>query len=215
MSYLDEAVAKPRLRGVAHQFSFFVALGAGGVLVAMASTAGAAVAAAIYAVTLATMLGVSASYHRGHWRPAAAVRWRRADHAAIFVFIAGSYTPVCALGVGGAAGARLLVMVWLGATLGALRALLWVDAPRWVSAALYVGLGWLAVAYLPTVAAATGPAVLAPILAGGLLYTVGATVYALRWPDPSPRVFGYHEIFHALVVAAVICHFAAVVQLVR
>lgn len=195
-----DTLDRPRLRGVSHQFAFFVAIGAGAVLVATT----ASLAIAVYAITLAQMLGVSASYHRGSWRPAARRRWKRADHASIFVFIAGTYTPICST--------RLLVIVWIGAALGALRALLWVDAPRWLSALLYVGLGWLVIGELPAVAAA-GTGVLVLLAAGGLLYTLGAIVYALRWPDPSPRVFGYHEVFHAFVIGAVLCHFAAVVLL--
>jgi len=206
---------RPRLRGVSHQFAFFVALGAALVLIATATSVRVAAALAVYAGSLLAMFGVSASYHRGPWTARIRERWRRADHATIFVFIAGTYTPLCVLGVGSDAGARMLALAWLGAALGVLRGTLWVRAPRWVTAALYVALGWLVVAYWPAVAAATGPGVLAPLIAGGLLYSAGAVVYALRWPDPSPRVFGYHEVFHALVIAAVVCHFAAIIQLVH
>ncbi len=203
--------APPRLRGVSHQFAFFVALGAGAALLALTGRW----PVAVYAVTLAALFGVSASYHRGGWRPAARRWWQRADHATIFTFIAGTYTPLCALGIGGTDGLRLLVVIWTGAVLGAMRALVWPTAPRWIAAALYVLLGWSVLVYLPVVAATTGALALAAIIAGGVLYTVGALTYALRWPDPAPRVFGYHEVFHALVIAAAICHFAAVVLVLR
>jgi hemolysin III len=199
----------PRLRGVSHQLGFFVALGAGAVLTATA----ASLPVAIYAVTLAAMLGVSASYHRGRWRPRAELRWRRADHATIFAFIAGSYTPFCALAIGGSAGARLLALVWLGAGLGVLRALFWVDAPRWITAASYLAVGWVVVAALPELAAVGAP-VLVPLVIGGLLYSAGAAVYALRRPDPAPEVFGYHEVFHVLVLAGALAHFVAILRLV-
>lgn len=215
MDMTFDAEEKPRFRGVSHQFAFFVALGAGLVLLAITPSLRVAVPVAIYAASLLAMLGISASYHRGDWRPRVEARWRRADHSTIFVFIAGTYTPVCMLGLGGELGTRMLALVWIGAAAGVLRGLLWVHAPRWITAALYLAVGWIAVAYFPAIAAATGASVLVPIIVGGVLYSVGAIVYALKWPDPSPRVFGYHEVFHALVVAAVVCHFAAVVQLVR
>lgn len=206
---------RPRLRGVSHQFAFFLALGAGAVLTASARTPTAAAAAAIYAATLATMLGTSAIYHRVRWAPRARAIWRRLDHAAIFLFIAGTYTPVAVLALGGGSGARLLALVWLGAGLGVVRAVLWPRAPRAVAAALYVALGWLLVAYWHEVRGALPPAPRALILVGGALYTIGALTYALRRPDPLPRVFGYHEVFHALVVIACACHFAAVLDLVQ
>src|SRR5512141_1478146 len=142
---------KPRLRGVSHEIGFFVALLAGAWLVATAGSVLASGVTAIYAVTLVLMLGVSASYHRGQWASLVELRWKRADHAMIFVFVAGTYTPVCVLGIGGTAGMRMLVLVWAGAALGAMRALLWVRAPRVIAAALYVALGWLAVAFWPDV----------------------------------------------------------------
>lgn len=210
-----ERASKPRLRGVSHHFAFFAALGAGVVLVAMSASARAAGASAVYAVTLAAMFGVSATYHRVNWRPAARRLWRRADHSAIFLVIAGTYTPVCLLAIGGDLGLRLLALVWIGAGLGALQSMLWPHAPRLVTVTLYCTLGWLIVAYLGEVRAALGAAPLSLLLAGGVMYTAGALVYALERPDPSPAVFGYHEIFHVLVIAASICHFAAIAIVVR
>lgn len=203
---------RPRLRGVSHQIAFFAALVAGALLVART---GWRWPVAIYAVSLATMLGVSAAYHRGPWNPIVRRRWQRADHAAIFVFIAGTYTPLCVLALDSEDGSRLLAVVWVGAVLGVLRALLWPGAPRWVVSGLYVLLGWAMVIALPAVARAVGTPMLAVILAGGIFYTVGATMYALRWPDPWPRVFGYHEVFHALTIVAVLCHFGAIATLAR
>src|SRR6188768_2539133 len=154
---------KPLLRGVSHQLAFFCAVGAGAVLVAMSRTAHAALAIGIYAATLAAMLGISACYHRGTWGPRALAFWRRADHATIFCFIAGTYTPIALLAIGGAAGARLLAIAWSGAALGALQAILWTNAPRWLAAGLYVALGWTLVAYWPEAARALPAATIALI----------------------------------------------------
>jgi hemolysin III len=204
---------KPRLRGVSHEIGFFVALVGGAWLVATAGSALASGVTAIYVVTLALMLGVSASYHRGHRSALLERRWQRADHAMIFAFVAGTYTPICVLGVGGAPGMRMLALVWVGAALGALRALLWVRAPRVVAAALYVALGWLLVGFWPDVRSSLGTALLRLLIVGGVLYTVGAVIYAVRRPDPLPRWFGYHEVFHVLVIAACVCHFVVISQL--
>lgn len=208
-------IEKPLLRGVSHHFACFAALGAGVVLVGMSPSLQAAAATTLYAATLAAMFGISAAYHRGSWGPRARAWWRRADHATIFLFIAGSYTPICMLAIGGPSGARLLALVWGGAALGALQALFWLRAPRVVTALLYVALGWVLVAYWPDVSSALALAPRVLLLAGGALYTAGAIVYALRRPDPAPDVFGYHELFHALVIAAAVCHFAAVVIVAR
>lgn len=212
MSVDDVPHSSPRLRGVSHQIAFFFAVAAGLLLVALT---GWRWPVAVYAASLATMLGVSAAYHRGRWRPAVRRRWQRADHAAIFVFIAGTYTPVCVLAMEAASGRQLLALVWIGAILGVLRAMFWPGAPRWVVSGLYVLLGWVMIIALPAVARGTGVPLLLVILLGGLLYTVGATMYALRWPDPWPKVFGYHEVFHALTIVAVLCHFGAVVTVAR
>lgn len=208
------ARTKPRLRGVSHEIGFFIAVACGAWLVATAGSMLAVAVTATYAVTLAMMLGVSARYHRGTHSAAGEQRWKRADHAMIFVFVAGTYTPICVLGIGGAPGMRLLALVWAGAALGTLRALLWVRAPRAIATALYVALGWLVLAFWPEVSRGLAGAPLALVIAGGVLYTAGAVVYALRWPDPSPRWFGYHEIFHSLVIVACACHFLAISQLV-
>jgi hemolysin III len=206
---------KPLLRGVSHQLAALVALGAGLVLVGMSRSPRAFAATAVYAVTLASMFAISAAYHRGSWSARALAWWRRADHATIFLFIAGSYTPICLLAIGGPASHRLLALVWIGAGLGALQALFWVRAPRALTAVLCVALGWLAIAYWPEVRSALSPASRALLIAGGVLYTAGSAVYALRRPDPAPHVFGYHELFHALVIGASASHFAAVMMILR
>jgi hemolysin III len=206
------STTKPRLRGVSHQLAFFTALGAGLVLVTMAGTARIATAAGVYAASLALMFGISAAYHRGHWAPRARLRWRRADHATIFLAIAGTYTPICLLVI---SGSHLLGLVWAGALAGVLQAVLWPSAPRAVTAALYCGLGWLGITHWAEVRDALASGSIVLLVAGGVLYTAGAIIYARKRPDPLPSVFGYHEVFHALVIAASICHFAVVLQIVR
>jgi hemolysin III len=208
---------KPLWRGASHRLAFFAAPLAGLTLLVTAAGQGASVmaAVAVYVVTLVALFGVSSSYHRCTGGPEVVLRWKRADHATIFLMIAGTYTPLCVLGVGGAVGAKMLVLIWAGALLGVLRATLWHRAPRGVSAALYITLGWLLAWYMSEVRLALGDAMLALVLLGGAFYTLGAIIYALRRPDPFPSVFGYHEIFHALVIAAAGCHFVFVLLLVR
>lgn len=212
MATAESIDARPRLRGVSHQAGFFAAIAAGPVLFALT---GGRWPVAIYAITLAAMLGISAAYHRGPWSARTRRLWKRADHAAILVFIAGTYTPVCVFALPGAAGHALLTVVWVGAALGVLRAVAWPGAPRWVAAGLAIALGWAMVMAMPAVLRATGPGMLALILAGGLCYTAGGVIYALRRPDPWPRTFGYHEIFHALTLVAVVLHFTAILILAR
>ena len=204
---------KPVLRGVSHEIGFFVALCAGTWLVVAARGGLATAVTAIYAAALALMLGVSARYHRGTRGPLGELRWKRADHSMIFVFVAGTYTPICVLGIGGATGMHVLALVWIAAVLGALRALFWVRAPRFVATGLYVAIGWLGIAFWPAVRQSVPTTPLRLIGIGGLLYTVGALVYATRKPDPFPRWFGYHEVFHVFVIAACVCHFLAISQL--
>ncbi len=207
------AAQRPRLRGVSHRVAFFVAIGAAIGLVASAREGGA-IPTAIYGALLAGMLGTSATLHRADWTPRMFGWLRRADHAMIFAFIAGTYTPLCVIGIGGTAGMRLLALAWTGAGLGILRALVWPHAPRVITSVLYVAVGWVVLAYLPTVHAALDPIAFAALVAGGIAYTIGAAVYASRWPDPSPAVFGYHEVFHALIIVGCACHFVAVARVV-
>lgn len=206
---------RPRLRGVSHQIAFYLAVVAGAGLLAWTGDHRTLSATAIYVTLLAGMFGVSATLHRSDWGPRAFGWLRRADHAMIFALIAGTYTPLCLLGLEPLTGTRLLVLAWTGAGIGIVRALLWPHAPRAVTSVLFVAVGWLVVAYLPEVGAALGPLAFALILAGGVWFTVGALVYLLRWPDPSPDVFGYHEVFHVLVILGCACHFVAVALVAR
>jgi hemolysin III len=212
MTTVAAAAVKPKLRGVSHELAFFAALGAGAVLIALAP-ARAAAAAAIYALSLATMLGVSALYHRPTWQPGPRRWMRRLDHAAIFVLVAGTYTPFTLLLP--QHGGTMLALAWGGAALGIAQSLFWVTAPRPLVAALYLAFGWAVVVFWPALHAALGLAGLAALIFGGVLYSIGAIIYAARRPNPAPAIFGYHEIFHALVVAAAVCHFGVVVGGVR
>ncbi len=203
-------LTKPLLRGVSHLIFFFVSLVAGVLLVVAAPNAAARVGCAIYAASLAMLLGTSALYHRPTWSLRARARMRRLDHSAIFVLIAGTYTPL-ALTLPPETVRVMLTVAWVGAALGVARALFWINAPKWLVAVLALAMGWLALLYLPTIGRIAGTSVLALMGAGGVLYSLGALTYALKRPDPWPRVFGYHEVFHAFVVAAAVCHFVAVV----
>jgi hemolysin III len=211
----ESSPAKPILRGVLHHSAAFFAAGAGAVLVAMSPDLRTAAAVAIFSLSLVTLFAVSATYHRVHWKSARARAYmRRADHASIFVLIAGTYTPVAFLGLGGADGRRLLIMVWAGAAAGVLLSLFWVQAPKALTAAVAVAMGWMIVPYFGQVRRLLGPEVWL-IVAGGIAYTAGAVIYAVKRPNPWPRVFGYHEVFHALTIVGALLHFAAIVEIVR
>jgi hemolysin III len=204
-------IPKPRLRGVSHQWAFFVSLVTGAVLVIAAPSGRATFAAAVYAVTVAALFGTSALYHRVTWASLGARRWmRRLDHSMIFLLIAGTYTPFALLALDGTLASVILALVWGGAVAGILLKLVWIDAPKGVVAAVYVILGWVAVAAFPDLISEIGIGGVAMVAAGGVLYTLGAVVYAVKRPDPSPTVFGYHEVFHALVIAAAALQYAAV-----
>jgi hemolysin III len=202
---------KPRLRGVSHQWAFFVSVVLGAALVLSAPAGLARFATAVYATSVAALFGASALYHRISWPSVAARRWmRRVDHSMIFLLIAGSYTPFALLVLDGAIATVILVAVWTGAAAGIVLRLLWIDAPKWLVALTYVLLGWVAVAAFPDLLAELGVTATAMVAGGGVLYTLGALVYALKRPDPAPAVFGYHEVFHALVIAAAALQYAAV-----
>jgi hemolysin III len=208
-------IPKPSLRGVLHQWAAVFALGAGTSLVALAPTAQAAVAAAIYAASLTLLLAMSAVYHRFQWTPGVRTWLRRADHASIFLLIGGSYTPIAMLALGGAVGRHLLVVIWCGVALGVLVSMLWPGAPKWVSAALAIAVGWTIVPYIGAILRALDASQIWLIVLGGLAYTVGAVVYAVKRPNPWPRAFGYHEIFHVLTLVGAGLHLAAVLLIVR
>ena len=205
----ETAPSKPLLRGVSHEFAAGAAVVGWILLASHAASTAAAAAAHVYGASLFALFAVSAAYHRPRWSRRARAVMRRLDHSAIFLLIAGTYTPMCLL-LGGTAGWALLATVWAGAALGVLQSIFWARAPKALVAGLAVALGWAVVPTLPPLRAALGSGALSLLLAGGIAYTAGAVVYARRWPDPFPRVFGYHEVFHALVIAAGLCHYAVV-----
>ena len=201
----------PILRGVFHLWAFVAALAAGVVLVVLADGALEIVSSWVYAAALAAMFGASALYHRFPWRSAAKRVWaRRLDHSTIFVFIAGTYTPFALLRFEGRTQWLVLILVWLGAALGLVLELVWIDSPRWLSTVAYLLVGWVGVLTIPQLFTAAGVAVAVLLLVGGGLYSLGAVIYAIQWPNPFPRVLGFHEVFHLLVVAAAAMQFVAV-----
>jgi len=205
------AAVKPKLRGVSHEWAFFLSLGFGTALIILAETPKATLAVAIYAVSLSALFGTSALYHRVNWRRPQVRQWmRRLDHSMIFFLIAGTYTPFALLVLNGTLAMAILVVVWIGAIAGAIVEMIWIDHPKWASALIYLSLGWVAVAAFPELWSSLGPGGTLLVAAGGLLYTAGAVVYAIQRPNPSPATFGYHEIFHLLVIAAAVAHFSAV-----
>jgi hemolysin III len=207
---LPSVLARPVLRGWLHLVCFFLAIPAGVVLIVRASAPDARAAAVVYAIGLVALFGVSGSYHRGRWSDRWRQRMRRLDHATIFVMIAGSYTPLCVVALDGWVSVVMLVAAWTGAAIGAVLA--WTDSRRsmLVRSGLYIALGWSVLAALPQLVRHLSTTELVLIAIGGLLYTVGAIFLATHWPDPSPRVFGYHEVWHTFVVAAAICQFIAI-----
>jgi hemolysin III len=201
---------RPRFRGVSHRIAFFLALPLAVVLAFEVDTAAGRVAAIAFGTSAAAMFGASALYHGVNW-PDEKRRWlRRLDHAGIYGLIAGTYTAVGLLVLEGSWRTVVLGIVWVGAAAGIAIKFLWVDGPKWLSAAIGIGLGWVAVAAFPQIVAGVGVAGSVLVVVGGIAYTAGALVYALRRPDPIPAVFGYHEVFHALVIVAVACQYSAI-----
>ncbi|WP_390893486.1 PAQR family membrane homeostasis protein TrhA [Mycobacterium deserti] len=211
---VTEVLGVPRARGWIHVCSAAVFIVTGAALVPIAwftnsSTAGWA--ALIYSATIIAMFSVSATYHRVQWRSPTAEQWmKRADHSLIFVFIAGSYTPFALLAMPGSTGRQLLIMVYTGALAGVALKVLWPSAPRTVGVPLYLLLGWAAILYAPALLEGAGVLAVGLLLAGAVLYNIGAIFYALCWPNPWPQTFGYHEFFHAFTAVAAVCHFVAV-----
>ena len=201
---------KPRLRGWLHfgaaPLAFVLGLG----LLVVVPDQNLRLAVAVYVATSVLLFGVSASYHLGAGGPRTNAFLHRLDHANIYLFIAGSYTPFAAALPDSDTGRLMLVLVWTIALVGLVIAVLWWSAPRWLSVASYVGLGWVAIFFLPTLWRAYGPLVVVLMALGGVLYTIGGIVYARKRPDPAPAWFGYHEIFHALTIAAFLVQFVAV-----
>ena len=217
MSPMPESAppVKPLLRGWIHLVAFFVSIPAGVVLVLLAQSAAARVAAAIYALSLTALFGASAAYHRVRWSPRASRRMKRLDHSMIFVLIAGSYTPISILVLHGAWSVVILSIAWAGAVLGITLKLARIDGLHGVTGILYMGLGWLATIALPQLVRGMTVPQLVLLVTGGLLYTAGAIVFASRRPDPRPAIFGFHEVWHSFMVAAAACHFAMIALVLR
>ncbi len=208
-SDLGEA-AKPTLRGWLHAFMFPISVVAGIVLVATAPSQEGRISSAIFAATASILFGVSALLHRGSWSPSVEGLLRRLDHANIYLIIAGTYTPFAVLALPDDEGRVLLSIVWAGALAGVVFRVFWVGAPRWLSTALYVVVGWVAIFFIPELVDGAGIAAVVLIVIGGILYSLGAVVYAIKRPNPSPEHFGFHEVFHALTIAAYTVHYVAV-----
>jgi hemolysin III len=216
LSYQTDLVAlpKPRLRGWIHQYCAIAAVVAGTALVAVSwaeASKRAGHSTLTYTLAIVAMFGVSAVYHRVNWESASVRSWmRRLDHSMIFVLIAGTYTPFARLAMPRGTGYVVLAVVWGGALAGIALTLFWPTAPRWLNVALYLLLGWVAVWCTPMIVADAGLAAMVLLAVGGALYSVGAIFYGLRWPDPWPTTFGYHELFHACTAAAAICQYIAI-----
>lgn len=206
---------RPRLRGVFHEWAFFAALAAGAMLVVLAEGALATFSSWVYAAALVAMFGASALYHRFPWKSAKRRMWaRRLDHSMIFVFIAASYTPFALLAFDGPIRWIVLVAAWGGAVLGLVAELLWAGSPRWLGGAACVAIGWVGILAAPQLFTRVGLTGAVLVIVGGMLYTLGAAIYAAKWPNPFPSTLGFHEIFHLLVVVAAVSQFVAVTLVV-
>ena len=202
---------KPRLRGVLHQRAFVVSLFTGVLLVAAAThDAKSVIAAAVFAVSVSALLGVSALYHRGDWTASMRKKLRRLDHSMIFMLIAGTYTPFALLVLKGDFAIILMAAVWGCALAGSIAELALADASKWIMASICIGLGWVSVIAMPQIAREIGAVGTALLAAGGVAYTVGAVIYAMQKPNPVPNVFGYHEVFHLLVVIAIALQYSVI-----
>jgi len=201
---------KPRMRGWLHAATLPLSIAAGIVLVVLSPTTEIKIASAIFGVSASLVFGISAVYHTRTWEPRTRGLLKRLDHATIFLLIAGTYTPFTLLLLDSGSATILLSIIWAGALLGVAFRLLWVGAPRWLYVPVYVALGWAAAFWLGDFARAAGPAVLTLIIVGGGLYSVGGLVYGIKRPNPSPRWFGFHEVFHTLTIAAFVTHYVGV-----
>jgi hemolysin III len=203
---------KPRWRGASHEVAAFVFPVLGLILVAVAHSTAARWAVLVYTLGVTGMYATSACYHRGHWTPPVQRRLRRLDHSMILVGIAATYTPIAVVGLDARSARILLGIVWPLAVAGIVVQMLWLNAPRWLVASLYVVIGWTALAFIPVLWHDLGVATLSIVISGGVVYSVGARVYSARRPDPAPAIFGFHEVFHALVIAAGLLFYVAIAR---
>lgn len=206
---------KPLLRGHSHQSAFFIALGACSILMLNAHGTKTIIATLIYSISLIGLFGISALYHRPTWQPRERQLMRKLDHAAIYVLIAGTATPICLMALPPSAATGLLQLIWGAALFGIIQSLFWITAPKWLSAILYVTVGSLVIPYTSELKAALAINDVWLILAGGAVYVLGAIIYALKRPNPNPKIFGYHEIFHLLVIVGAGLHFWVIFKLIK
>ena len=211
----NQIAGKPKLRGYFHQEAFFMALGACVLLVLKSSSSLALISSLVYSLGLLTMLGVSSVYHRFNWAPKQRTLLKRLDHSAIFILIAGTFTPICLLALSESSGQKLFIVIWSAAILGVLQSIFWVKAPKIVTAIFYVIMGWLAFPYLGELQSTLGVTLVALMLAGGIVYTVGAVFYALKKPNLIPGILGYHELFHLFTIIGAAFHFAMIYRLIH
>ena len=212
---MDIEIQKPLLRGHIHQNAFFIALGACAILVAKSSTNLMTSASVMYSLGMLLMFGISALYHRPYWPPRQRALMKRLDHAAIFVLIASSMTSFCIVALPGKEGIQLLTIGWIAAFLGILRSIFWVHAPKIISALFYLIMGWLPLPYINDFKESLGSDRFTLILMGGVVYTLGAVIYATKRPRLKPQFFGYHELFHLFTIIAASLHFIVIYQLIN
>ncbi|MDR1214680.1 MAG: hemolysin III family protein [Propionibacteriaceae bacterium] len=217
VAYLDAwgHSLKPHLRGWLHAGAVPLMITGGVILIVLASTGPAKAALAVYLASALILFGTSATYHIGRWTPRVSAVLRRIDHSNIFLFIAGTYTPLAVLLLQGTARLSILAVIWALAGLGVCFRVFWMSAPRWLYVGLYVLMGWAAVWWLPQFWATGGPVVVGLVLGGGVAYSIGALIYARRRPDPIPRWFGFHELFHSCTLLASALHFSAIAVALR
>lgn len=209
-----KATNKPLLRGHFHQAAFFISLGACLMLISQSKNSQQLISSIIYSIGLTGLLGVSALYHRPTWSTKKRKVMRRLDHCMIFILIAGTFTPLGLLSFPTEIGSRFLWICWLAAAAGCFQSLFWISAPKWLSAILYLIVGFLVLPYFPELFKVLSEYQMALIITGGVIYVIGAVVYTFKKPDPYPKTFGYHEIFHLLVIAAAACHFIFIKTLI-
>lgn len=212
---LVQKIEKPFLRGRFHEAAAFLSLGACLMLLDLCDTSSQFLATTVYSLSLVGLFSCSAIYHRIQWQEKARAIMRRLDHAAIFMLIAGTMTPLFLMTLPSDSGPKAIALIWIVAIVGIGQAVFWIAAPKWLAAVLYVGAGWLGFPYLSQMSAVIGTRGVVLVLTGGILYTIGALIYALKRPNPWPKVFGYHEIFHVLVAIAALCHFILIKELLQ